>query len=142
MIDEVWVCLTCNPDLNGIFIEATVTDRDQSARCSISCSRTNVVFIEVDGEALSSEEGGITSTALDFTPEEIFGSVAAITEKEIEMLFKGINVNLRIAEFGLNRIFPSKEVSSDFESGSLGYRIRRYCLAASAAIMSAHPCQL
>ena len=48
-------------------------------------------------------------------------------------------MNLEIARFGLKKMLPSKETFSYHENVSLGYKIRNYCFAASAARMSGVP---
>ncbi|NLI07636.1 MAG: serine dehydratase subunit alpha family protein, partial [Thermotogaceae bacterium] len=56
-----------------------------------------------------------------------------------DRIFEGINMNLEIARYGLEKIVAPREKAEICESGSLGYRIRKYCLAASAARMTGAP---
>jgi L-cysteine desulfidase len=95
-------------------------------------------MIEIDGMPLPIEEQAIPSATIDFAPDEVFDSVEAINNREIGKIFEGIDMNLDIARFGLDKILSSREGSSYNEEG-LGYKIRRYCLAASAARMSGAP---
>lgn len=139
MLDKGLVSVICDQDLSGVFIEASVANRNHSALCRIIDSHTNVVLLEIDGEKVPSSEEIVPSDILELTPEEIFESVREITELEIEKIFEGIEMNLKIARFGLNEMLPSRETSRYYENESLGYRIRSYCFAASAARMSGVP---
>jgi len=139
MIDKGLVSVICDQDLSGVFIEASVSNQNHSALCRIIDSHTNVVLLEIDGEKVPSTEEFIPSGALEFTPAEIFESIREITEIEIEKIFEGIEMNLEIARFGLKEMLPSRETSRYCENESLGYRIRSYCFAASAARMSGVP---
>ena len=139
MIDKGLVSVVCDQDLSGVFIEATVSNHNHSVLCRIIGSHTNVVSLEIDGEKVRSSERFVPSDELDFTPEEIFESIREITELEIGKIYEGIEMNLEIARFGLKEMLPSRETFSYYENESLGYKIRNYCFAASAARMSGVP---
>lgn len=139
MIGRGMVSVICDQDLSGVFIEASVSNQNHSALCRIIDSHTNVVLLQIDGEKVPSSEEFVPSDAFEFTPEEIFESIREITEIEIEKIFEGIEMNLEIARFGLKEMLPSREISRYYENESLGYRIRSYCFAASAARMSGVP---
>lgn len=139
MLDKGLVSVICDQDLSGVFIEASVANRNHSALCRIIDSHTNVVLLEIDGEKVPSSEKIVPSDILELTPEEIFESVREITEIEVEKIFEGIEMNLEIARVGLKEMLPSRESSRYYENESLGYRIRSYCFAASAARMSGVP---
>jgi len=139
MIGRGMVSVICDQDLSGVFIEASVSNQNHSALCRIIDSHTNVVLLQIDGEKVPSSEELVPSDAFEFTPEEIFESIREITEIEIEKIFEGIEMNLEIARFGLKEMLPSREISRYYENESLGYRIRSYCFAASAARMSGVP---
>jgi len=138
LIEDRAVSVRCDPDRTGVFIQAVVEDENHVVRCTISGSHTNVSMIEIDGMPLPIEEQAIPSATIDFAPDEVFDSVEAINNREIGKIFEGIDMNLDIARFGLDKILSSREGSSYNEEG-LGYKIRRYCLAASAARMSGAP---
>ena len=138
LIEDRAVSVRCDPDRTGVFIQAVVEDENHVVRCTISGSHTNVSMIEIDGMPLPIEEQAIPSATIDFAPDEVFDSVEAINNREIGKIFEGIDMNLEIARFGLDKILSSREGSSYNEDG-LGYKIRRYCLAASAARMSGAP---
>ncbi|HCO69353.1 serine dehydratase subunit alpha family protein [Mesotoga sp.] len=139
MIGRGMVSVICDQDLSGVFIEASVSNQNHSALCRIIDSHTNVVLLQIDGEKVPSSEELVPSDAFEFTPEEIFESIREITEIEIEKIFEGIEMNLEIARSGLKEMLPSREISRYYENESLGYRIRSYCFAASAARMSGVP---
>lgn len=139
MIGRGMVSVICDQDLSGVFIEASVSNQNHSALCRIIDSHTNVVLLQIDGEKVPSSEEFVPSDAFEFTPEEIFESIREITEIEIEKIFEGIEMNLEIARSGLKEMLPSREISRYYENESLGYRIRSYCFAASAARMSGVP---
>ena len=138
LIEDRAVSVRCDPDRTGVFIQAVVEDENHVVRCTISGSHTSVSMIEIDGMPLPIEEQAIPSATIDFAPDEVFDSVEAINNREIGKIFEGIDMNLDIARFGLDKILSSREGSSYNEEG-LGYKIRRYCLAASAARMSGAP---
>ncbi|WP_367361623.1 serine dehydratase subunit alpha family protein [Mesotoga sp.] len=138
LIEDGAISVRCDPDRTGVFIQAVVEDENHVVRCTISGSHTNVSMIEIDGMPLPIEEQAIPSATIDFAPDEVFDSVEAINNREIGKIFEGIDMNLDIARFGLDKILSSREGSSYNEEG-LGYKIRRYCLAASAARMSGAP---
>jgi len=139
MIDKGQISVICDQDLFGVFIEALLSNQNHSVLCRIIDSHTNVVLLQIDEKEAPSSKEYVPSEALEFTPEEIFESIEGITEIEIKKIFEGIDMNLEIARFGLKEMLPSAENFRDCENNSLGYRIRRYCIAASAARMSGVP---
>jgi L-cysteine desulfidase len=139
MIDSGRVTVRCDTSRTGIYIEAIAKGSVHTSRVVIKDHHTRVVLVERDGREIESDEGAVESRDIDFTVEDIFKAVDEMTESEIDRIFEGINMNLEIARYGLEKIVAPREKAEICESGSLGYRIRKYCLAASAARMTGAP---
>lgn len=135
LIESGRVEVKCDTSQSGVFIEAIVKGASHSARAVIKGQHTAVTLLERDGAKMFSQEIA-KKDALEFTIEEIFKAVEKMNESEIASVYKGIEMNLAIARYGLENIIAPKEREVGCENQSLGYKIRKYCLAASAARMA------
>ena len=139
MIGTERVSVKCDTEQSGVYIEATVKGLAHSVRVVIKEQHTRVVLIERDGKRIADEGEMINRDSFDFSIDDIFAAIEEMTEGEIDRIHEGINMNLTIAQYGLEKIVLPKESSRSCESKSLGYKIRKYCLAASAARMTGAP---
>jgi L-cysteine desulfidase len=159
-VAEAWledrrVSVICNQKIHGVYIEATVSTVDHTIKCRIEQDHSNITLVSKDEKIIYNNQPIRTLGAT--APVSIAEQVAAMSYKELiglaeqmdaedeAFLLSGIQMNRRIAEYGLQEtsvsglslgktmwaLMVDKRLVND-----LGNLIKSYCYAASDARMA------
>lgn len=155
LVEQGRVDVTFDPALSGIFVQATVTRGQDSARVIISGSHTNIVYVEKNGQPIYGEPVQETAaTAVASAPESISNLslsdlvdfIETVPAAEIQFLLDGARMNWQAAEEGLAKSAGhgvGKTLKTMLDQGVLGAdmatKARIYTAAASDARMGGLP---
>jgi len=153
-VQEGLVEVFCDPMKHGVYIEATVTKGECWAKSLIFREHTNFVEIIRDGvtvfkkafwEGALNEEESLFEVMKNTPYEELLKLADDMDADDIQYVLQGVDMNMRIAEFGLQRkeddgfCFGKRMQALVKQQGlenDLGYLIRMFCYAAADARMS------
>ena len=155
LVEQGRVDVTFDPALSGVFVQATVTRAQDSARVIISGSHTNIIYVEKNGQPIYGEPVQETAaTAVASAPESISNLslsdlvdfIEAIPAAEIEFLLDGARMNRQAAQEGLTKSAGhgvGQMLKAMLDEGILGAdmatKARIYTAAASDARMGGLP---
>ena len=155
LVEQGRVDVTFDPALSGVFVQATVTRGQDSARVIISGSHTNIIYVEKNGQPIYGEPVQETAaTAVASAPESISNLslsdlvdfIEAIPAAEIEFLLDGARMNRQAAQEGLTKSAGhgvGQMLKAMLDEGILGAdmatKARIYTAAASDARMGGLP---
>lgn len=161
---EEWVRLgrvrvVRDPDKSGVYVEAIVSTPDHTASCVIAREHWNICKVTLDGRIVFEKHEGHDAAATasgrsvhdiisKMTYEEVIRLADEIDDEDIEYLMHGVELNRRIAEYGLEQgsisglglgkgmktLIEQKRLGDD-----LGYLVKAYCYAAADARMAGAP---
>jgi len=99
----------CREDEKGLFIEATVEGGGARSRCVVAGGHANIVLLERDGRALvegplraPAAGGGYRARLRSMTLAEVLREAAALDAEDRAYIQRGIDMNLAIAEKGID----------------------------------------
>ncbi len=124
MIGEGRVELICMPNRSGVYVEATVESSSQTATCIIQGEHSNIVRVDVDGNAVfargeradpgahsfceEAETGADpdeSSETADFLEGIDYSTLLSLADEigpdEVDYVMQGVEMNMAIAEYGL-----------------------------------------
>ncbi|HHT71954.1 MAG TPA: serine dehydratase subunit alpha family protein, partial [Firmicutes bacterium] len=155
LVEQGRVDVTFDPALSGIFVQATVTRGQDSARVIISGSHTNIIYVEKNGQPIYGEPVQETAaTAVASAPESISNLslsdlvdfIETVPAAEIQFLLDGARMNWQAAQEGLTKSAGhgvGKTLKTMLDQGVLGAdmatKARIYTAAASDARMGGLP---
>lgn len=109
LVDEGRVAYRCKDDEKGFYIEVIATDGASTVRCVVADGHTNVVSLEKDGASLLAARTTPVPQAESYrdrlramTLEEVLREVVQIDDEARRYIQKGIDMNLAIAEKGID----------------------------------------
>jgi L-cysteine desulfidase len=153
MVERGQVQIVHDKDHHGVYVEATITSRGDSATCVIDEAHTNIVKVIKNGCVLFQKNDAQRASQADLvymhmaglTYADLFPFIDSLDTMDEAYLMEGVRMNKAIAEAGLRRdgatprLFAKvlQELAEQGEiSDDLGYRIRAHCYAASDVRMA------
>lgn len=149
IVDSKIINLKLNPDIKGLYIKAEVIGEKDTARVIIRNAHTNIIFESKNDEILFDKDENVEASNTDrseikyeiknFTINQLIDFVNTVPAEQISFIQNGIDMNLKIADVGLNKQtgigfgnYLYKKASDDFDMA------KAYTAAASEARMSGY----
>lgn len=111
LVEENIISIDIVDDQGNFFIEAQISTDNGSACCRIKDNHTNVVYLEVNGEVIYSEEkrkcvfnegfNGNKVSLKNLSIKEIMNFIEAVSFGDISFLLEGVELNISMANKGL-----------------------------------------
>jgi L-cysteine desulfidase len=146
------VAIECLPEHHGVYIEASVYTQNHYVTCVLEKDHSNISKVIKDDELVFSAENrpdfnsySITGEIGELSYHQVFTLADQMDAEDMEYIMEGLDLNLRIAEYGLNKDHNSglgfgqalhRLINQQTVSDDLGYLIKSYCYAAADARMS------
>lgn len=149
IVDSKIINLKLNPDIKGLYIKVEVIGEKDTARVIIRNAHTNIIFESKNDEILFDKDENVAASNTDrseikyeiknFTINQLIDFVNTVPAEQISFIQNGIDMNLKIADVGLNEQtgigfgnYLYKKASDDFDMA------KAYTAAASEARMSGY----
>jgi len=135
LLDEGVVNVNCIMDLSGIYIDAKIYTDENFAQCIIKNSHTGIYIVKRNEKIVffnkeNPEENNDFKFSPTFHLDNFIKAVDNIDQQDVEEIFKGIEMNYKVAEHGL-KLLGFNEIINQ-----INYKIRYFCMAASGSRMS------
>ena len=123
-----------------LYIEAICIRGEEQAKVVIKDKHTNIILIEVNGEAIfkSDEENQTISSNIDsveLSVEKIYNYITQVEAEDIKFLLEGAEMNRKVAEEGLKNDYGmkvGKTLMKSIKEGLIGDDIMSYTMAVTA----------
>lgn len=148
-IEEGRLLLKPDLDRHGVYVLATLFSGNNWARCLIQGTHTGIVRVERNGEVLFEAFPGsscsgfdIAETVLLMNYRDLVKHAMDLDDEDVDYVMEGVDMNLRIARFGLENAVglglgrSIREHSGPAFDKDLAARVKSFCTAASDARMA------
>jgi L-cysteine desulfidase len=149
------VSITCDQEKHGVYVEATVITDNHKVQCVIEQDHSNITLVSKDHKIVyrnqvSSGENGIPTQSIyeqiaEITYHELVSLADQMDADDVTFLMSGVQMNLRIAEYGLQETSVSglslgkamqTMIADQRLVDDLGNLVKSYCYAAADARMA------
>lgn len=135
LLDRDAVKVNCIKDLSGIYIDAKIYTDKNFSQCVIKNSHTGIYIVKKNEKIIFfNKDNTETSDDFKFSPsfelDHFIKTIDNMDSVDVEEVFRGINMNYKVAEYGL-KLIGFKEIINQ-----VNYKIKYFCMAASGARMS------